>query len=73
MRGMRFGAVAAQTEPMSDPELLRPRLERALARRDAAAPFSPEWDAAMDEIDALSVQARRAILARHDGRVPVSA
>jgi len=57
---------------MNDQEL-RPRLERALARRDAAAPFSREWDAAMDEIDALSAQARRAILARHDGRVPVPA
>jgi hypothetical protein len=57
---------------MNDQEL-RPRLERALARRDASAPSSPEWDAAMDEIDELSAQARRAILARNDGRVPVSA
>jgi len=72
MRGMRSGEVQAQAEAMTDQEL-RPRLERALARRDAAAPSSPEWDAAMDEIDALSAQARRTILAQHDGGVPVPA
>jgi hypothetical protein len=58
---------------MNDRDLLRPRLERALARRDAAAPYSPEWAAAMDEMDELSALAHRAILARRDGRVPVTA
>ena len=58
---------------MNDRELLRPRLERALARCDAAAPYSPEWAAAMDEMDELSALAHRAILARRDWRVPVTA
>jgi hypothetical protein len=66
-------AVSAQAGHMNDRELLRPRLERALARCDAAAPYSPEWAAAMDEIDELSAVAHRAILARRDGRIPVTA
>ena len=62
----------AQADPMNDKDL-RPRLPRALARRENAAPSSPEWEAAMDEIDELSAVARRAIVARNDGRVPVPA
>jgi hypothetical protein len=57
---------------MNDKDL-RSRLQRALARRYNAAPSSPEWEAAMDEMDELSAQARRSILARRDGRVPVTA
>jgi hypothetical protein len=66
-------AASEQAGDMNDRELLRPRLERALARCDAAAPYSPEWAAAMDEMDELRALAHRAILARRDGRVPVTA
>jgi CHAD domain-containing protein len=66
-------AVREQVGDMNDRELLRPRLERALARCDAAAPSSPEWAAAMHEMDELSALAHRAILARRDGRRAVAA
>ena len=58
---------------MDHPETLRPRLHRAFARRDNAASHSPEWAAAMDEIDDLTARlARLAILARVERRLPVS-
>jgi hypothetical protein len=33
---------------------LRMRLQRARARRDSQPPFSPDWDAAMAEIEDVS-------------------
>jgi hypothetical protein len=73
IRVMPAGGNPAQTGRMDNPEILRPRLERALARRDAAAPYGPEWAAAMEELDELRARARRAILARTDDRIAVSA
>jgi hypothetical protein len=42
-----------------------------MARRDAGAPYSPGWDAAMADIDELT--ARLATLARSLPRVPAAA
>jgi hypothetical protein len=47
-----------------DREILQRRLERANDRRDREPPFSPDWDAAMDEIDELTER-----LARLDGEL----
>jgi hypothetical protein len=59
---------------METQELLRHRLERALDRRDSAAPHGPEWAAAMAEVDDLGARlARLSILARAIPRVAVSA
>jgi hypothetical protein len=59
---------------MDSSEILRGRLERATARRDAGAPYSPDWDAAMADIDELTTRlARLAILARSLPRVPAAA
>lgn len=44
---------------------LEERLELARARRDAQPAYSPDWDAAMGDIDELTERlARLAILAR---------
>ena len=44
---------------------LEQRLELARARRDAQPAYSPDWDAAMGDIDELTARpARLAILAR---------
>jgi len=53
---------------------LQRRLELARARRDSQPPFSPDWDAAMSDIDEVTASlARLAILARVEHRVPVTA
>jgi hypothetical protein len=53
---------------------LERRLELARARRDSQPSFSPEWDAAMSDIDDLTARlARLAILARAEHRVPITA
>ena len=58
---------------MNDLEILRRRLDRARARRDEGAPSSPDWAAAMEEIDELTARlARIAVLARAEQRVAVS-
>ena len=44
---------------MDDLAILRSRLESARARRDREPPFSPEWDAAMEEIADLTVRLER--------------
>ena len=44
---------------MDDPATLRLRLESARARRDREPPFSPDWDAAMEEIADLTVRLQR--------------
>jgi hypothetical protein len=36
---------------MDDSQNLRRSLEAACERRDREPPFSPDWDAAMDEIE----------------------
>ena len=52
---------------------LQRRLELARARRDSQPPFSPDWDAAMSDIDEVTASlARLAILARAQLRVPVT-
>jgi hypothetical protein len=43
---------------MDDLESLRRRLRRAIERRDDAVSFSPDWDAAMSEIDELRADSR---------------
>jgi len=59
---------------MDNTAIICRRLERSKARRDAGAPYSPDWDAAMAEIDDLAARlARLAILARALPRVPAAA
>jgi hypothetical protein len=58
---------------MDHPETLSHRLEIAIARRDEASPFSPEWDAAMSHLDELRVVAREILLARTARKVPLPA
>jgi hypothetical protein len=46
----------------------------ARARRDLQPPFSPDWEAAISDIDDLTARlARLAILARSEHRVPLTA
>jgi hypothetical protein len=53
---------------------LERRLVLARARRDSQPSFSPDWAAAMSDIDDLTASlARLAILARAEHRVPVTA
>jgi hypothetical protein len=53
---------------------LERRLVLARARRDSQPPYSPDWVAAMSDIDDLTAcLARLAILARALHRVPVTA
>lgn len=55
-------------------ERIKQRLELAHARRDSQPLYSPDWDAAMGDIDELTATlARLAILARAEQRAPVSA
>ena len=66
--------VGATRDDMDTTAIIRRRLEQALVRRDAGAPFSPDWDTAMAEIDELAARlARLAILARALPRMPVAA
>jgi hypothetical protein len=52
---------------------LERRLERERARRDSQPSFSPDWEAAMGDIDELVASlARLAILGRAEQRVPAS-
>ena len=64
---------AAQTSFMNHPETLGHRLELAIARRDGASPSSPEWDAAMSNLDELRVIARKIMLARNARKEPLQA
>jgi hypothetical protein len=71
---MRFAPGWCNTRRMDNTEILRRRLIQAKARRDAGAPYSPDWDAAMAEIDDLGARlARLAILARALPRVLAAA
>ena len=59
---------------MDNALIIRRSLEQAKVRRDAGAPYSPDWDAAMAEIEELAARlARVAILARALPRVPAAA
>jgi hypothetical protein len=49
---------------MDDLASLRSSYQRACQRRDAAAPFTPEWDAALLEIEQLRAAAQLARIAR---------
>src|SRR5438552_13417681 len=48
-----------QTQRMDDSQNLRRRLEAACVRLDREPPSSPEWDAAMEEIEDLTVRLGR--------------
>ena len=58
VRLMRLVPGSATLDDMNATESLRRRLKLAEARRDGAASFSPDWDAAMAEIDELREAAR---------------
>jgi hypothetical protein len=49
---------------MNDLDSLRRLLKLAIARRNEASPFSPEWDAAMSHLDELRTAAREIRLGR---------
>ncbi len=56
--------MTAQSRParlivMDTRETLERRLERARARCEEQPPYSPDWDAAMDEIEDLIVRIER--------------
>jgi hypothetical protein len=71
---MRAALDRSTLDRMNPIEALRRRLKLAEARRDSAASFSPDWDAAMAEIDDVAARlARLAILARALPRTPVAA
>jgi len=73
-RQMRATSPARETEAMDTRIALERRLELARARRDSQPSYSPDWDAAMGDIDELTASlARLAILARAEQRLPVSA
>lgn len=58
---------------MNDLETLRHRLRVAIARRNEASPFSPEWDAAMSNLEELRTAAREIRLARYAREAPIPA
>jgi hypothetical protein len=58
---------------MADLETLRRRLKSAIARRDGAASFSPDWDAAMSAIDDLRADFRRRCLRRFEREASATA
>lgn len=60
-RMMTLGDLAHRLGQMDNRETLERRLERARARCAEQPPYSPDWDAAMGEIDELV--ARLALLA----------
>jgi hypothetical protein len=73
-RAMRSAAGPCNARDMDTTEIICRRLEQAKVRRDAGAPFSPDWDAAMAEIDDMTARlAGLAILARALPRVPAAA
>ena len=61
---------------MNSLEILGGRIERAKTRRDEALPYSPDWAAAMEEIDELRARraqlAQMATLGRALTRIPVA-
>jgi len=67
-------AASARLRAMNTRIALERRLVLARARRDSQPSFSPDWDAAMSDIDEVTARlARLAILARAEHRVPLSA
>jgi hypothetical protein len=61
-----------QTRQMDDLPTLRCSFKRACQRRDSAPSFSPEWDAALFEIEQLRAAARLARIARVDLERPAA-
>ncbi|HTG42139.1 MAG TPA: hypothetical protein VK697_11065 [Methylomirabilota bacterium] len=47
-----------------DPDLLQARLGRARSRLDEAMPGSPEWDAATEAVNDLTMRLERAVSER---------
>ena len=70
-RVMCPGLAPTHTPDMNDLDGLRRLLKVAIARRNEASPFSPEWDAAMSHLVELRVAARDLRLARLQREVPV--
>ena len=63
-----------QTAGMDTRMALERRLELARARRDSQPSYSPDWDAAMSDIDEVTARlARLAILARAQHRISIPA
>jgi hypothetical protein len=58
---------------MNDMDSLRHRLRMAIARRNEASPFSPEWDAAMSQLDELRTVAREILIARNARQIAIVA
>ena len=70
---MRASRPKATLGGMDDLETLRRRLKSAIARRDDAASFSPDWDAAVSAIDDLRADFRLRRLLRVEREASVSA
>jgi hypothetical protein len=62
----------AQNRQMDDLASLRCSFKRACHQRDSAPSFSPEWDAALLEIEQLRTAARLARIARVDLERPAA-
>ena len=60
------------THCMDDLSKLRTRLRRARDRRDAQPPYSPDWDAAMAEIEDVSRLVWRHVPIDHCDRAPAT-
>jgi hypothetical protein len=58
---------------MNDMDSLGRRLRTSIARRNEASPFSPEWDAAMSQLDELRTVAREILIARNARQAAVVA
>ena len=73
MGAMRLGWGRSTVGRMNEVHVLRDRLRRATVRRENSVAFSPEWQAAMGEIDDLTAGlARLAIRARTEAAVPAA-
>jgi hypothetical protein len=62
----------AQNRQMDDLASLRCSFKRACHQRDSAPSFSPDWDAALFEIEQLRTAARLARIARVDLERPAA-
>jgi hypothetical protein len=73
VKRMRGQSPTSETKAMDTRMALERRLELARARRDSQPSFSPDWEAAMGDIDELTASlARLAIRGRAEQRVPAS-
>jgi hypothetical protein len=70
---MRVSRPTTTLDGMDDLVTFRRRLKNAIARRDDAASFSPDWDAAMSAIDELRADFRLRRLQRFEREASVTA